>query len=342
MGWKSSAFETVARGCAVFASSSSSAPSEPRSIFVLRNNDIGDLLVVTPLFEALKRRFPHAKIVAGVGEWNRAVLENNPHVDEVMTVSAPWHNQQVRPHGLGAALRYLATSSEVRALAARQFDIGIDVLGSTLGSLLLMRAGIPYRLGMRGYAGGHSAAQQCVQFDPAAHVGRSALRFAELLGVEELPENRPQIFLSESPAMHGAVVIAPGGGFAEKCWPLANFTALVEALAPQRVMILGGATERDAGAQLSARRAHVEDFTGRLSLRESFAKIAGAAAVVCNSSMAMHAAAAFRRPCVVVLGPHFADAPQHAAQWAYPETRVLGRSTPSEVLPIVRELLHHA
>ncbi|HCR36966.1 MAG TPA: glycosyl transferase, partial [Opitutae bacterium] len=39
----------------------------PNKIFVLRNNDIGDLLVSTPIFEALKKAHPEAYIIAGVG-----------------------------------------------------------------------------------------------------------------------------------------------------------------------------------------------------------------------------------------------------------------------------------
>lgn len=49
---------------------------------------------------------------------------------------------------------------------------------------------------------------------------------------------------------------------------------------------------------------------------------------------------------VRVLGPHFADAGKQAAQWAYPETCVLGRNaghphvwTPDEVWPILAGLL---
>src|SRR5438067_13587373 len=57
------------------------------TIFVLRNNDIGDLLVVTPLFDALKRRFPDNKIVVGVGNWNFPVLQNNPHLSEVLPIN---------------------------------------------------------------------------------------------------------------------------------------------------------------------------------------------------------------------------------------------------------------
>lgn len=345
MSWKRNAIETVCGMFSRFAPRAAQAPASPRSIFVLRNNDIGDLLVITPLFAALRRRFPETRIIAGVGDWNRDVLAGNPNVDEILPINAPWHNGQVKPQGLFTALRYVATSYEAAALARRQCAIGIDVLGSPQGSLLFMRAGIPWRLGVCGYAGGHSAAQQCVPFDEREHVGRAALRFAELLGATDLPENRPQIFLSEEPVSHDAIVVAPGGGFPEKCWPLGHFASLLDLLAPRRVIVVGGHRDSEAGAFLARGRAHVEDRTAQLSLRDTFEIIAGARGVVCNSSMAMHVAAAFRKPCAVLLGECFPDAAQHATQWAYPETRVLGRGvdhpgiwTPEEVWPILASL----
>ncbi len=322
MGWKRNSIEAATWLAGKFAPSR--RVQDPRSIFILRNNDIGDLLVITPLFEALRHRFPSARIVAGVGDWNRAVLENNPHVDEAMSVNAPWHNKQVQPQGFGPAMRYIAASAEVKEIAARKFDIGIDVLGSPFGSLLMLRAGIPHRLGVKGYAGGYSAVQQWVDYHPAEHVGRAALRFAELLGATELPENRPQLFLSHPPAPRAHIVLAPGGGFSEKCWPLENFTALAAALAPQEIVVIGGAKERGAGAALSAVGPHVRDLTGHLSLPQTFAEIAAARLVVCNSSMAMHAAAAFRKPCCVMLGVWYRSAREHAAQWGYEGCRVLG------------------
>lgn len=338
MGWKRNALELVTRLCGLAAPHSAEPPRDPGSIFVLRNNDIGDLLVVTPLFEALKRRFPRAKIVAGIGAWNFDVLKNNPFVEEVLPVNAPWHNGQVRPQGLRAALRYIAASDEAEHLATRRFDIGIDVLGSAFGSLLLMRAGIPFRMGVKGYAGGHSAAQCCVTYDRREHVGRSALRFAELLGATDLPENRPQIFLDGPPVANGAIVLAPGGGFLEKCWPMENYLALACMLAPRRMIVIGGEKDRSAGTQLAGIGRHVEDMTGRLSLRETFGVIAGCELVICNSSMAMHAAAAFRKPCFVPLGQWYSSASAQAAQWGHPETRIFGRDaghpgifTPQEV-----------
>ena len=103
MSWKRHAIETVCQLASRVAPRAARAPDSPRSIFVLRNNDIGDLLVVTPLFEALRHRFPEAKIIAGIGSWNRDVLRDNPHVDEILPLNAPWHNGQVQPQNLPAA-----------------------------------------------------------------------------------------------------------------------------------------------------------------------------------------------------------------------------------------------
>jgi heptosyltransferase-2 len=284
--------------------------------------------------------------VAGVGSWNFDVLQDNPFVDEVLPVNAPWHNQRIQPQGLSAAMRYLLFSDEVKTLALRRCDIGIDVLGSPFGSMLLMRSGIPYRLGVRGYAGGHTAAQSCVNYNPEEQVGRSALHFAELLGAVDLPENRPQIYLGQKPEPSGRIVIAPGGGFSEKCWPVENYASLARLLSDFRIAVIGGGQDVESGKKIAAEGRETEVFAGKLSLRETFAIIAGARLVICNSSMAMHAAAAFRIPHLVLLGPLYPSAIRHALQWGHPESRFLGRelnrpsiASPAAAFATVLEML---
>ncbi|XWK91356.1 MAG: glycosyltransferase family 9 protein [Phormidium sp.] len=333
------------------------------SIFILRNNDIGDLLVITPLFEVLKKQFPDAHIVVGVGNWNLETLKLNPYISEILPINAPWHNKFIPDQNLWNALNYIVFSPESQELAKRRFDIGIDVLGSYFGSLLMMRSGIPYRLGVKGYAGGHTAVQKYVEYNEYEQVGRSALRFAELLGATELPECRPQIFLSASELEAGErrwsiktrptekrIVIGPGGGFTEKCWPLENYADLVKMLGEisnLEVIIVGGKQDREAGNQLAALSPLVKSLAGDLRLRETFALVAAADLVICNSSMLMHAAAAFSIPTVVLLGECFTSTKQHAAQWGYPGIcQIFGKQsdrqeiyTPTEVIKIICDML---
>lgn len=324
MGWRRELMEWSVAGLAGGRGAAPPAPVAPGSIFVLRNNDIGDLLAITPLFEALKRRFPAAAVAAGIGDWNRDVLRGNPFVDEVLPVNAPWHNKVVRPQGGWPAARYLVGSPEVREIRRRRFAVGIDVLGSPWGTLLLRRCGIPFRLGVRGYAGGAGGVHLAVDYNPAEHVGRAALRFAELLGATDLPPVRPQLFLGAPSERKDYIAMAPGGGFPDKCWPVESFVALASLLAGCRIVVIGGVADRDAGAAICRAVPGAENRAGQLSLAEVFRVLAEARLVVCNSSMAMHAAAAFRVPACVVLGRHYVSAAAHAAQWAYPETVVLG------------------
>ena len=327
----------------------------PGAIFVLRNNDIGDLLVVTPLFAALRQCFPETRIIAGVGAWNLDVLKGNPHLDEVLIVNAPWHNKSCgrfahnSPRGLLDSLAYILGSPEVRAIRDRSFEIGIDVLGSPEGSLLLLKAQIPFRLGVEGYAGGNSAAHRCVKFNPNERVGRSALQFAELLGATELPEPTPQIFLSEKEQVEGQriwdslagssmrptrVVVGPGGGVAEKCWPLAHFVELATLMTTCsgcQVVIVGGRNDEAAGKKISEAGAAAKNLVGRLSLRETFSLVSQADLTISNSSMLMHVAAAFKKPAVVLLGDSYPSARQHSAQWGHGSlSSVLGRESDHE------------
>jgi ADP-heptose:LPS heptosyltransferase len=357
MAWRRSILEGAVWCAARCTSAARAVPTRPRSIFVLRNNDIGDLLAVTPLFEALRRRFPDAKIVAGVGRWNAEILRGNPYLSDVMVVSAPWHNRMTGTRDPRVAVRYIAASPEVSDVRRRHFEVGIDVLGSAFGSLLLMRAGIPWRLGVHGYAGGQTGVQQVVRYDPAEHVGRSALRFAELLGAQDLPACRPQVFLSDQETDEGErtwrahaprgqrrIVIAPGGGHPGRAWPVDRFVELARLLTcdgQASLIVIGGPADAAAGGRLSSYGGL--DLTGRSTLRQSMAVISRADLVICNSSFAMHAAAATGVHAVVLLGEQYESAQAHAAQWGHGDlTMILGRDRerpriyePADVLGIL-------
>jgi len=209
-----------------------------------------------------------------------------------------------------------------------------------------MRGGIPWRLGVRGYAGGHRGGQANVKFDPLAHVGRASLEFAKLLGARDLPPATPRLYLDESEKAWGRrawseafptcagerprVVIGPGGGFPEKCWPLENFAGLAARMATELGaigLVVGG--EQDAAAGSAIERATGGAFVnmaGKLRLRETFAALRTANFVVCNASMLMHASAAFGVHAFVMLGAYFPSAAEHAAQWGHGDaTTNLGR-----------------
>ncbi len=66
-----------------------------------------------------------------------------------------------------------------------------------------------------------------------------------------------------------------------------------------RVLLLGAAADKAVGRRV-ARGRPVSDLTGRTSVAEAMVMVQHAAGIVCNDSMALHLASAFRKPCVAV------------------------------------------
>lgn len=327
--------------------------ADTSKIFILRNNDLGDVLLVTPLLHVLREAFPESKIGIGVGHWAMPILENNPDVDEVHQVDAPWHNKAVCKVpwnsllGMKNATEYVSGSDQVDAVYEKEYLVGIDVLGSPYGAMLLAEAGIPWRIGVEGYAGGETCCQQVIEYDPEVHVARFALGFAEALGASVPDAVRPRIHLSgdEKKVAQAAweeafessgkyrILVAPGAGLPEKRWPAESFARLCQLIAesrPASIVILGSQDDNPLAETILEAVPDAVNLCGEVSLRESFALASGSHLVLSNSSLMMHVAAAFEVNNIVLLGPSYDSAEAHARQWGYPESCIVLGPEPDE------------
>ena len=315
-----------------------------KKIFTLRNNDLGDVLVTTPLLKGLKKAFPESKVSIGVGDWAMPLLESNPFVDEVITCNAPWHNKQNckfsanSPNTFLEGLLYVLFSKESRYVSSRKFTHGIDILGSRQGSWLMRRAKIPNRFGIKGYAGGESWCTKYIDFNEERKVAEAGLKFLELLDAKVEIDPRPTIFLTknettEAEAVWGEksesdrrIILAPGGGFSEKCWGDKNFTELANLLLKNEsyhVCIIGSKEDKK---RISLNEpSQFINLCGELSLRQSAAMVSLADFVICNTSFCMHLAGAFKIPALTLLGEWYDSAELHQKQWGYPESTVNGK-----------------
>ena len=318
--------------------------SLPSSVFVLRNNDLGDVLVATPLIEGIKKSFPSAKVCIGVGNWAKPLVENNPHIDEIIPCNAPWHNKQNCRYPANSirtfleGIIYCIFSREARFISKQKYSHGIDMLGSRQGSWLLRRSGVTNRFGVKGYAGGENWCQKFINFDINRNVAVSGLEFLRLLGSNKQIEPRPKVYLTAYEqaearkiwtSLNGnsrKIIIAPGGGFPEKCWGNQNFTELTKLLQNNlgnSISIIGSAEDRNSIKIKNCKR--VLNLCGKLNLRQSAAMVSNSELVITNSSLAMHLAGAFRVPSITVLGDWYDSASLHHQQWGYDEGVVCGR-----------------
>ncbi|MFN4343139.1 MAG: glycosyltransferase family 9 protein [Azonexus sp.] len=60
-------------------------------ILIIRRDNIGDLICTTPLFEAIRRRYPNAYIAALVNSYNAPAIQGNPYLDAIFSYTKGKH-----------------------------------------------------------------------------------------------------------------------------------------------------------------------------------------------------------------------------------------------------------
>lgn len=68
------------------------AAGDPKAILVIRRDNIGDLICTTPLFAALRQRFPNTYLAALVNSYNEPAIQGNPHLDAVFSYTKGKHS----------------------------------------------------------------------------------------------------------------------------------------------------------------------------------------------------------------------------------------------------------
>ena len=58
--------------------------SKISNVLVVRPDRLGDVVLSTPVYESLKRSFPHLKITVMVNPIQAGVLEGNPHLHQII------------------------------------------------------------------------------------------------------------------------------------------------------------------------------------------------------------------------------------------------------------------
>lgn len=61
------------------------------AILIIRRDNIGDLILTTPLFEALRRKFPEAYLAVLANSYNCPAVAGNPYLDEIFSYTKGKH-----------------------------------------------------------------------------------------------------------------------------------------------------------------------------------------------------------------------------------------------------------
>jgi heptosyltransferase-3 len=218
----------------------------PRSILVFRLDQLGDVVLTTPLFRELKRMYPTARCTAVVQPAYRAILTTNHSVDEILPlneVKATW--LPARALRLVSALWFYWTR-----LKGRRFDLAISPrwdVDESLATMLCVLTNAGRRVGHseqtskakrrvnRGFDG---AFDVMAPPGPVRHEVDRNLAIVEALG-GRIEDRRLEIcltandrkFASELLTHHERdrilVAIGIGGRASSRKWPSRNYGELI-------------------------------------------------------------------------------------------------------------------
>jgi heptosyltransferase II len=259
---------------------------------------IGDAVMTEPLLRRLHAR--GERITVGAVPWVAPVYRAMAQVAEVIEFPFAHGGLQLK------ARRSIAKQVEGR------FDTAYVLPNSLKSALLPFLASIPRRVG---YLGEARVGLLTHRLKNPKDKPPMVAFYSALSGEKDgLAGDRPR--LQMAPAQIGAAlqrlqlqpggyyVLAPGAEYGPaKRWPVIHFAELAKSLA-HPVVLLGSAKEAELCAEIAhvAGEGHCLDLSGKTSLEDAFALIAGSRAMVSNDSGLMHVAAAFGVSQVAVFG----------------------------------------
>ncbi len=310
IGWR---WGGAAEGRAPSAKPNASAV---KFVLVVRpHNQMGDMLLSTPLFRALRRGYPGSRTTLVASPDNAEIMLEHPDVDEVLV----FDKKRFQRHS-GEAYAFL------RSLRAHPWDLVImptTVSFSVTSAIVARLAGGRLRVGSDGSAYGRTIGRRVFQIQVPCrwareHQSDRNLDFARALDLD-IPDRSPSMGLSAEEtswartqladvrsAGRRAIGIHPGAGKRLNRWPAERFARVAAALAEDaknQVFVIAGPKE---GILRDAVRKRVDDRVvclADLPLRRAAALIGGLDLLICNDTGVMHIGAALGRPTLALFGP---------------------------------------
>jgi len=278
----------------------------PSQILIIRLSSLGDVLFTTPLIRVLKQQYPQSQIHVLTSTRYKELLQNNPHLNKVITLE--------NNSGLSQ------TWSKGRQLRSDKYNVVIDLHGS-LRSLLIRRAMKAFRvLTLRKFRLHRAILILCKRnLYPDDHgMALWMMDATKSLGIEDdgdgldlfvNPEIEVQVKnrLTSEMGQGNIIAFAPGARHTTKRWLIEHWCDLAKTLISQsdvNILVLGSADEKSLGDEIiGAIGNRGWNAAGEFNLEETAAALNYCQLVISNDSGIMHIAAARKVPVVGIFGP---------------------------------------
>ena len=326
-------------------------PSRRPRILLIRPDHLGDLVMTTPVLQALQVYAPDAHITMMVGPWSSEVVGRHPAVDQLITCPFPGF-QRAAQKALAPYTLLLSTAQQLRR---GNYDLAINLRADFWwGAALLYLARIPQRVGYATQPG-TPFLTHALPLPPAEHSTVSNLRLASAglraLGYSALdepytptryplqfhPTAKEQQWVTERLAEAGIdtrtpiVVIHPGTGAVVKLWRTEAWSNIANRLttaqtfaAPIQIVLTGSKHELPLLEEIAQGMKTTPLLVTDTTVGQLAALLGRAQLVLGVDSGPLHLAGAQNRPSLRIFGP--TDL-RIFGPWGIPEQHVVIAST---------------
>jgi ADP-heptose:LPS heptosyltransferase len=312
------------------ATKKAQGPYQAPRILLVRPDHLGDMILVTPILQAIRASIPNAQITMMIGPWSNEIVARHPAINRVITCPFPGFQRASQ----GALEPYQLLFSTAQQLRSDDYDLAINLRPDFWwGAALLYLAAIPQRIG---YATELTSPflTRALPFPPAEHATVSNLRLAsagiQALGYPALaepytPASYPLYFkpqkedliwaderLQEVKVTRGIplVIIHPGTGGAVKLWRNDGWSHVAQTLAtsdllstPAQIILTGSKSERSMLEEIAQHIAAPVSVITDTTVGQLAALMARATLVLGVDNGPLHIAAAQNTPSLRLFGP---------------------------------------
>jgi heptosyltransferase-2 len=269
-------------------------------ILLVQTSFLGDTILSTPVISGIKKIYPDAELWMMTTPLSSSLVVRDPLLAGVLT-----YDKRGEDAGLSGLLRMKRRIREMR------FDRVYSLHRSPRTSMLLWLCGIPVRIGFAN-AKLNFLYHEIRERNPRDHdVVRNLSLLSGEVPLESLvvelrlfPPLKNELdndIIRMLPQPGSYVVLVPGSVWKTKMWHWKGYREVARFLLKQgfAVLLLGAPSDEEVNAMV-AHRLEVLNLAGKTSVADMMYIIKNARLVVCNDSMALHVASAFKIPSVAI------------------------------------------
>jgi len=285
-----------------------------KRVLVIRQHDmLGDFLLATPVFRALRETLPGATIGVLVRDYFVDTVRSHPHVDEILELPKDLRKWTLR--------RFLQFVGQLRSrwdlvvvLSTVSHSVTSDLLAWLTNAPLILGSDVyPFPGCKRNFfynltATAHNGVRHQSErnLDIVRYIGIDTREIAEEIGITRAEVAQAREALTTETKTRPLIGVHIGAGKITNRWPIRCFVSLMERLNNTLDVcfcVFWGPKEEALAEELRRGIRFQSTFVPPSSVRKLAANLAACDLVVCNDTGAMHLSASVRTPLVAAFGP---------------------------------------